>query len=144
MVTHQVSSTGTQTTGHPGEDRITRSYQGAAWPCLTSVVCPRQSEGSSGHWTSKWFFAHFTLYATNWFAPRTLYQWTNGQEWCIRSPAQIAPKSTLVSQEPEALDEDRWALQNGDVAVSALAEQTWSTGHHVDYPRLKLLIPNPL
>ena len=41
-------------------------------------------------------FRLFTLYATNWFAPRILYQWTNGQEWCIRSPAQIARKFTLV------------------------------------------------
>ena len=31
------------------------------------------------------------------FAPRTLYQWTNEQEWYVRSPAQIAPKCTLVS-----------------------------------------------
>ena len=30
------------------------------------------------------------------------------------------------------LSEHRRSLRNGDVAVSALAEHTWSTGHHVD------------
>ena len=30
------------------------------------------------------------------------------------------------------LVEHQRALQNGDVAASALAEHTWSTGHHVD------------
>ena len=53
--------------------------------------------GSSGHWTSRWLFAYFALYAINWFSPRTLYQGTSGLEWCIRSPARIVPKSKLVS-----------------------------------------------
>ena len=30
------------------------------------------------------------------------------------------------------MSEHQRALLNGDVAVSALAEHTWSTGHHVD------------
>ena len=40
-------------------------------------------------------FAHSTLNATNCFALRILYQWTNEREWCIKSPVQIALKYTL-------------------------------------------------
>ena len=50
---------------------------------------------------------HFTLYAINWFAPRTLYTDgpTNRIEWCIRSSLLRLPLSVhwAVWQEPEAL-----------------------------------------
>ena len=127
-----------------GAERMTRGYQGPAWPCLISAVCPKQSEGSSDHWTSRWFSALFTLYATNWFAPRILYQWINGQEWCIRSPAQ---KLTLVklagAWSTSCLNTDGpsemgmwlcllWLSTHGPLATM------WT------YPRLKLSTANPL
>ena len=73
---------------------MTKGYQGPAWPCPTSVGCRRQDPQATGHQGG---FSPTSHYATNWFSPRTLYQGTSGLEWCIRSPARIAPKSKLVS-----------------------------------------------
>ena len=124
---------------------MTRRYQGPAWPCLISAVCPKQSEGSSGHWTSRWFSTLFTLYATNWFAPRILYQWTNGQEWCIRSPAQIAPKFTLVSLagawSTSCLNTD--GPSGMGMWLRLLWLHTWSTGHRVYLSKAEVVDSQP-
>ena len=41
------------------------------------------------------------------------------------------------------LSEHQWALQNGDLAASALAEHTWSTGHRMDLPKAEVVDGQP-
>ena len=41
------------------------------------------------------------------------------------------------------VSEHRRALQSGDVAASALAEHTWSTGHHVDLSKAEVVDAQP-
>ena len=41
------------------------------------------------------------------------------------------------------LSEHRRAIQNGEVAASALAEHTWSTGHHMDLSRAEVVNAQP-
>ena len=41
------------------------------------------------------------------------------------------------------LSEHRRALQSGDVAASALAKHTWSTGHHVDLSKAEVVNAQP-
>ena len=92
-------------------------------------------------------FAHFALYARNWFAPKTMYQGTNGQGWCIRSPAQVALKCTLVSLEGPwntgCLNTD------GQFRIGMWLHLLWQNTHGPlatvwTYRRVKLLMHNPL
>ena len=41
------------------------------------------------------------------------------------------------------LSEHRWALQNGEVAASALAEHVWSTGHQVNLSKAEVINSHP-
>ena len=38
------------------------------------------------------------------------------------------------------LSEHHRGLQSGDVAASALADHTWSTGHHVDLSKAEVVL----
>ena len=51
MATHQVSSTGTQTTGHPGEERMTGGYKDQPDPALyqRSVRDSQKGPQATGH-----------------------------------------------------------------------------------------------
>ena len=76
---------------------------------------------------------------------RTLYQGTRGQEWCIRSPAQVAPKCTLVSLEgPWNTD---CLNTNGHYRVGMWLHQPWQSTHGPlatmwTYQRLKSSMSN--
>ena len=73
--------------------------------------------------------------------PRTLYQGTSGQGWCIRSPARITPKCTLVSlRRPWNIDclNNDWPFRVG-MWLHLLWEHTWSTGHRMDLSKAEVV-----
>ena len=67
---------------------------------------------------------------------------------CVRLPGTCSDCSKIyIGQSGRSLkhrlSEHRWALQNEDVAASALAEHTWSTGHHVDLSKAEVVDTQP-
>ena len=64
----------------------------------------------------------------------------------VSDPLLICPK-VYIGQSGRSLkhrlSEHRRALRNGDVAASALAEHTWSTGHHVDLSKAEVVDSQP-
>ena len=75
--------------------------------------------------------------------PVPMDQWT-GVVYQI--PCSDCPK-VYIGQSGRSLkhqlSEHRRALQDGDVAASALAEPTWSTGHHVDLSKAEVVDTQP-
>ena len=67
--------------------------------------------------------------------------------WFTRSPVLSASRCMLDSlAEPwstASVNTDRWALQKGDVAASALVEHVWFTGHQVNLSKAEVIDSHP-
>ena len=75
------------------------------------------------------------------------YHWTNIRGLCTPYPVMDTLKCIYIGQTTQTLKhglvEHQWAVENGDVAASALAEHTLDTGHPLDLTKAEAINHHP-